>query len=276
MQHGVLIEGHDVGAIGFGTAPIAFKDVTRSQAVRLIHAALDAGVRFVDTALAYTRPGVESFAETVIATALAGWSSPDAVMVATKGGHRRVGDAYPVDARPSALRSDCETSLRSLGVDSINLYQLHHVDPTVSLAESVGALAELRDRGMVRHIGLSNVGIDQIRQACAVAPIASVQNRLAWDNRQDLATVAFCAAQGIAYLAYMPLGGSSKERGASEDLDAVAARHGVSPERVRLAWLRAQGPHVLPLVGASQLHTLQDSVAAATLELDEADLQRLG
>jgi len=272
----LFIGVRDIGAIGLGTAPLAFKDVSRPEAVGLIHAAIDAGVRLIDTAPAYTRSQAESFAEAAVAAALRCRQDREAVLVATKGGHRRVGDAFPVDARPSALRADCERSLRVLEVHTIDLYQLHHVDPRVPLVDSVGALADLRAAGKIRHIGLSNVTIEQIEQARDVAPIASVQNRLAWSDRDDLPTEAYCGAQGIAYLAYMPLGGTSNPRAASPELAAVAGRHDVSTERVRLAWLRAQGRQVLPLVGATRISTIRDSAAAASLELDETDLQLLG
>jgi aryl-alcohol dehydrogenase-like predicted oxidoreductase len=269
----MFIGDRDVGAIGLGTAPLAFKNVSRGQAILVIHAAIDAGVKFIDTAPAYTRPGVESFAEAAVAAALAGHPEAD-VVVATKGGHRRVDNAFPVDGRPVALRADCERSLRALRVDAIDLYQLHHVDPRVPLVDSVGTLAELQAAGKVRYIGLSNVAAEQIEQAQRVAPIASVQNRLAFGVRDDLPTATLCAAHGIAYLAYMPLGGVGRRPVALAGLSAVAARHGVSVERVQLGWLLAQGAHVMPLVGASRPSTIRDS--AAVLALDDADLHLLG
>ena len=265
----MIIGDRSVGAIGFGTAPLAFKDVSIDQAVATIRAAVDSGVGLIDTALAYTRPGLESFAEAVVAKALAGGID---VLVATKGGHRRAGDAFPVDARPASLRADCEVSLRTLGVDTIGLYQLHHVDPRVPLVESVGALEELRTEGKIGMIGLSNVDIAQIEQARAVGPIVSVQNRLSYGDRDDLATAEYCGRRGIAYLAYMPLHGS----GDAGAVRAVAERHGVSRERVRLAWLLAQGPHIVALVGASRPETIADSTAAASLWLNDDDLRRLG
>jgi aryl-alcohol dehydrogenase-like predicted oxidoreductase len=150
-----------MGEVGLGTAQLAFKDITSEQAVATVHAALDAGVRLVDTALAYTRKGIESFAEEMVGRALATWPGRDDVLVATKGGHRRDGDEFPIDGRPAALRADCETSLRNLGVERIGLYRLHWVDPRVPLAESVGALRELQLAG---KIGLSrgqSAGDDQ-------------------------------------------------------------------------------------------------------------------
>jgi aryl-alcohol dehydrogenase-like predicted oxidoreductase len=265
----MIIGDRSVEPIGFGTAQLAFKDVTVEQAVATVRAAVDTGINVIDTALAYTRPGVESFAEAVVAEALAGRAG---ILVATKGGHRRAGDTFPVDARPPSLRADCEVSLRTLGVDAIDLYQLHHVDSRVPLVDSVGALEELRIAGKIAMIGLSNVDIAQIEQACAVAPIVSVQNRLSFADRDDLATADHCRRHGIAYLAYMPLHGS----GDVAAVQVVADRHGVSPQQVRLAWLLAQGQHIMALVGSSRPITIADSAAAGGLRLDDDDLHRLG
>lgn len=212
----MMIGDRRVRSIGFGTVPLAFKNVRVEQAVATVRTAVQRGIDVIDTALAYTRPGVESFAEAVVAKALAG---RDDVLVATKGGHRRAGDAFPVDARPASLRADCEVSLRTLGVDAIDLYQLHHVDPRVPLVDSAGALEELRTAGKINMIGLSNVDVVQIEQARAVAPIVSVQNRLSFAGRDDLATAEYCGRRGIAYLAYMPLHGSG-------DVAAVLAAAG--------------------------------------------------
>src|SRR2546423_432616 len=169
----MLIAGREIEGIGLGTAQFAFRAGTAGDSVATVHAALDAGVMLIDTALAYTRPGVESHAEAVVARALRGLAG-ERPLVATKGGHWRDGDGFPVDGRPSTLRRHCEISLRTLGIERIDLYQLHHVDPDVPLAESVGALAGPRDEGKVAEIGLSNVTIAQLQQARAVAPIASV------------------------------------------------------------------------------------------------------
>jgi len=133
------IAGHRVTGVGLGTAQFAFRDGTPADAVATVHAALDAGVGLIDTALAYTRPGVESYAEQVVARALRSVTS-DPPLVVTKGGHWRAASGFPVDGRPATLRAHCEISLRTLGVDRIDLYLLHHVDPAVPLLESVGAL----------------------------------------------------------------------------------------------------------------------------------------
>jgi pyridoxine 4-dehydrogenase len=266
----MLIAGHPIDGIGLGTAQFAFRDGTADDSVATVHAALDAGVRLIDTALAYTRDGIESYAEQVVARALTGLAS-DRPLVATKGGHWRHGDRFPVDARPDILRAHCEISLRTLQVDRIDLYQLHHVDPAVPLPDSVGALEQLRREGKVAAIGLSNVTVAQLDQALAIAPIAAVQNRLSYGNPGDLSTAPACAARNVAYLAYTPLGGPSGR--APEAALAIARRRGVSVPRVLLAWLREQAPNILPLVGASRPATIRDS--AVRLDLTEQDLADL-
>jgi hypothetical protein len=145
----MLIAGNETEGIGLGTAQFAFRDRTAEDSVATVHAALDAGVMLIDTALAYTRPGVESYAEQVVAHALRGLTT-GRPLVATKGGHWRRGDSFPVDERPDTLRVHCEISLRTLETDRIDLYQLHHVDSQVPLPDSVGALGQLRQEGRSR------------------------------------------------------------------------------------------------------------------------------
>jgi pyridoxine 4-dehydrogenase len=271
----MIIGGRDAGTIGLGTAPLAFSNISVADAVYTFRAAIDAGVSLIDTARAYTRPGWDDFAEGVVATALADRGDRRELLVATKGGHRRAGGYFVVDARPAALRADCERSLRALSVDVIDLYQLHHVDPQVPLVDSIGALRDLQQVGKVRDIGLSNVDTNQIEDALTVAPIASVQNRLSYSDRGDLPTARYCAEHGIAYLAYMPLGGTHSPPAPDHALLTVAGRHGVSVQRVQLAWLLGLDAPVLPLVGATRMATIVDSAAATSLRLSEADLMRL-
>ena len=265
----VLIHGESVGALGLGTAQLAFTEIDRAQAVRTVHAALDAGVRLIDTALAYNRPGRSSYAEETVRRALSD-RPPGEAFVATKGGHYRAGDEFPIDGRPDALRRDCETSLRELGVERIDLYQLHHVDPAVPFEDSVGALEELRRGGKIAQVGLSNVTLDLIDRARSITDVATVQNRLSVSRPSDLGIARSCAERGIVYLAYSPLEGTGADGG--EGRMRVARRLGVSPQRVALAWLIAQSPNILPLVGASRPETIEDSAGAALLRLDAADL----
>ena len=266
----MLIAGRQIEGIGLGTAPFAFRDGTPEDSVATVHAALDAGVRLIDTALAYTRAGVESYAEQVVARALRG-ATGERPLIATKGGHWRDGDTFPVDGRPATLRAHCEISLRTLEADRIDLYQLHHVDPKVPLADSVGALEELRREGKIAAIGLSNVTVAQLDEALALAPIATVQNKLSYGDPGDLPTALACAQRHVGYLAYAPFDGPSGNppRAAL----AVAERRGVSVHRVLLAWLREQSPNIMPLVGASRPVSIRDS--AIPLDLTHQDLEDL-
>lgn len=267
----MLIVGRDIEGIGLGTAQFAFREGSAEDSVATVHAALRAGVSLIDTALAYTRAGVESYAEQVVARALRDITS-DRPLVATKGGHWRHGDDFSVDGRPGTLRAHCEISLRTLQTDRIDLYQLHHIDPAVPLPESVGALEQLRQEGKIAGIGLSNVTVAQLDEALAVAPIAAVQNRLSYGDPRDLPTALACADRKVAYLAYMPLGGPSGTP--PERALAVAKRHGVSVQRALLAWLRYQAPNIVPLVGASRPASISDS--AVQIVLADQDLEDLG
>lgn len=267
----MLIAGHGVEGIGLGTAQFAFRDGPAAGSVATVRAAVDAGVRLIDTALAYTRPGFESYAEQVIATALHGVTI-DRPLIATKGGHWRDGDHFPVDGRPQTLRTHCEISLRTLRVDRIDLYQLHHADPRVPLPESAGALEELRREGKIGAIGLSNVTIDQLDEALGAAPITAVQNRLSYGQPDDLPTARACERRGIAYLAYKAFGGPSAAP--PEAVLAIVRRRGVSPHRVLLAWLQDQSPNIIPLAGASRPESIRDSAAPLTLTSeDRVDLR---
>ena len=269
----MIVNGWDFGDIGLGTAQFAFKDVDERQAIDTIRAGLADGIRLIDTALAYTRPGSVSYAEHIVRLALAGIDSDD-VLVATKGGHFRNGDSFPVDGTRATLRAHCEISLATLGVERIDLYQLHRVDPFVPIGESVAALAELQAEGKVKWIGVSNVSLEQLWEAASITSITSVQNELSFHHRDDPRVIDYCRDNGMAYLAYAPLGGPDLSVGQVSDARAEIARErGVSWQRVTLAWLRALDPCILPLVGSSRPGTIRDS--AEDLRLDAPELARL-
>ena len=270
------IGSHEVGVLGLGTAHFAFRaDLDAELSIAAIRTAVDQGVRLIDTALAYSRRDAPGYAEAIVGRALAGAAAGSEVLVATKGGHYRAGEDFPVDGRPEALRSHCDASLSALGVERIGLYQLHWVDPAVPLSESIGALAELQRQGKIEMIGLSNVDRMQLEEAQAVTAIASVQNRLSMDRPEDLPLAKLCAATGVAYLAYMPLGGTAAAQADSGvACAAVASRHGVSWQQVALAWLLLQ-PNVVPIVGSSRAETILDSLRAGELRLLEEDLALL-
>jgi aryl-alcohol dehydrogenase-like predicted oxidoreductase len=250
-----------------------------ARAIRTIHAALDAGVRLLDTADAYALDESDvGHGERLLAQALRGRS--EGAIVATKGGHVRRGTEWELDGSPAHLRAACEASLRNLGRDAIELYQLHRPDPRVPFAESVGALRDLREEGKVVHVGLSNVTVAQLQEAEGIVPIAAIQNELslAYAAPLDNGEVAACATRDIPLLAWSPLGGIAAAAEAPRRVEAVrgtAARHGVSPQRVVLAWLLACSPAVMPIPGSSRPETILDSIAAAELELEPDELEAI-
>jgi len=271
-----------VSAIGLGAMPLSVEGrPDEEQALRTVHAALDAGVTLLDTADAYCL-GADDVGhnERLLARALASWSGdPDDVLVATKGGHTRPPDgSWALDGSREHLRAACEASLAALGVEAIGLYQFHRPDPQVPWAESVGAVEELRAEGKVRYVGVSNADPAQIREAMAITPLAVVQNELSPRFRTSLPEVELCAAEGIAFLPWSPLGGigSAADLGSEHAAFGEIARvRGVSPQQVCLAWLLAQAPVVVPIPGARRPASILDSVAAAELVLTEEELGRL-
>jgi len=274
-----------VHPIGLGEMPMSIegRPDDEGRSLRTIHAALDAGVRLIDTADAYSLNADDfGHGEELTRRALEAWSGDrDEVLVATKGGHTRLPDGgWGLDGRPEYLRQACEASLRRLGVEAIGLYQFHRPDPDVPYAESVGALKELRDAGKIRHAGISNANPDQIREARSILDggLASVQNEFSPRFRSSEPELELCAELGIAFLPWSPLGGISRAGDLGGHFAAfaeVAQERGVSPQRVCLAWMLAKAPVVVPIPGSSRPETIRDSVAAAELELGEEELARL-
>ena len=268
-----------VSAVGYGGMHLSIEGrPPEEQGLRVLRAALDAGVTLIDTADVYCLDQHDvGHNERLIARALAGWAGErSSVTVATKGGVVRPAGRWDSDARPEQLRAACERSLRALGVDRLDLYQLHAPDPRVPLADSIGELARLREAGKVRWIGLSNVTLPQIREAQGLTPITSVQNRLNPFFRESLAggVVAYCAEQGIGFLAYSPTGGGRLTRTlpAHPVLAPIARRVGASAHAVVLAWALAQSPTVIVIPSARTVEHALDSVGAADLVLGADDL----
>ncbi|MGR7027866.1 aldo/keto reductase [Geodermatophilus sp. URMC 62] len=271
-----------VSAIGLGAMPLSTKTdrPSREDAIATILAALDAGVTLVDTADAYAADESEfGHNESLVAEALASHGATD-VLVATKGGHTRRGTDWLLDGSPSYLRRACEASLRRLGVDAIGLYQFHRPDPDTPWEESMGALRQLADDGLVQMVGVSNADVAQIDVARSIVgpALAAVQNQFSPGWRFSADEVAHCAAHGLAFLPWSPFGGVT----AAGSLDAtapafaeVAAEVGVSVYRVTLAWHLAQADVVVPIPGASRPASIQDSAAAADLQLTPDQLARL-
>ncbi|MET9117466.1 aldo/keto reductase [Streptomyces longwoodensis] len=273
----------EVSAIGLGGMPMSIEgrpDEERSLAT--IRAALDAGVTLIDTADAYHRDADEvGHNETLIAKALAGHDRGRDVLVATKGGHLRPGDgSWTLDGSPAHLKRACEESLKRLGVEAIGLYQFHRPDPRVPYAESVGALRELLDEGKIRMAGVSNANPEQIREANDVlgGRLVSVQNQFSPAFRSSEPELRLCDELGIAFLPWSPLGGISRaaELGSAyAPFARIAEAHGVSPQRVCLAWMLAKSPVVVPIPGASRPETIRDSATAPELRLSAGELAEL-
>lgn len=274
-----------VGAIGLGGMPMSIEGRPDSErSIATIHAALDAGVTLIDTADAYHVHADEvGHNEILIAQALASWSGDTSgVIVATKGGHLRPGDgSWTVSGDPTYLKQAAEASLKRLGVDAIGLYQYHRPDPSVSYADSVGAIRELLDEGKIRMAGISNASVEQIRQASEIlgGRLVSVQNQFSPAFRSSEPELRLCDELGIAFLPYSPLTGIGKAGGLGEkfaEFATVAQAHDVSPQRVTLAWMLAKSPHVIPIPGASRPESITDSAQAPTLDLTAAELADLG
>jgi aryl-alcohol dehydrogenase-like predicted oxidoreductase len=273
-----------VGSVGLGGMPMSIEgrpDEQRSLAT--IHAALDAGVTLIDTADAYHRDAGEvGHNEELIAKALRSWGgATSSVVVATKGGHLRPGDgSWTQNGDPAYLKQAARDSARRLGVEAIGLYQYHRPDPKVPYAESVGALVDLLDEGVIVRAGVSNASVAQIDEANEVlgGRLVSVQNQFSPAFLSSREELAHCAELGIAFLPWSPLGGISNagELGSKHAAFAeVAQRHGVSPQQVALAWELALADVVIPIPGASRPASIEDSAKAADLELTSEDLAAL-
>jgi aryl-alcohol dehydrogenase-like predicted oxidoreductase len=286
--HTRTIGDRTVSAIGLGGMPLSIEGrPDADRAIRTIHAALDAGVTFIDTADSYhLNAGEVGHNERLIARGLATYGGDtSAVLVATKGGHLRPGDgSWTIDGRPEHIRSACEASLKALGVEAIGLYQYHRPDPKVPWAESVGTLLELRDAGKIRLMGVSNANPAHIREAVEVLggvgpkALASVQNEFSPRFRSSEPELELCAELGIAFLPWSPLGGIGTAGGLGAEHAAfaeVARDHGVSPQRVCLAWMLAKAPVVVPIPGSSRPETVTDSAQAPELTLSTDEMARL-
>lgn len=280
----------EVSAIGLGAMHFSFAEpVDDERSVRAVHAAIDAGVTLIDTALCYTTmdspidtsTGIRSsHNESVVARALANHPKRDDILVATKGGHFRTGPReFPKDGRPESIKTHCEMSLRTLGVEALGLYQLHWPDPDVPIAESMGAFADLQREGKVRLIGGSNFSIAQIEEAKTVCDLVSVQNLFNPDVRGDQLTLDYCEANGIAYLPWSPLGGGMAAKSLAEREPAfrtVADARGVSIQQIVLAWHLACSSVAIPIPGTRRAEAIVDCAQAADITLSAEELELLG
>jgi aryl-alcohol dehydrogenase-like predicted oxidoreductase len=273
-------------AIGLGEMPMSLESrPDRAQSIRTIHAALDAGVTLVDTAYSYRRGGeAEAHGELLVAEALRTWGGDaSTVLVATKAGHLRQvpGGGWQQNGRPEHIREVAHASAKALGVEAIGLFYFHRPDPHVPFAESVGALAELLDGGDIVRAGVSNVNPAQIAEAVDILDgrLVAVQNQFSPAFRSSEPELDLCAELGIAFLPWSPLGGIARAKEVGSRFAAfheVAAAHGVSPQRVVLAWELAKSDRVIPIPGASRPASILDSIEAVDLELSPEELATLG
>ena len=266
--------GFTVHRMGFGTMQLPGAGVwgppaDHDGAIRVLQRAVDLGVDLIDTADSYG-PNV---AEELVREALHPY--PEAVRIATKAGLTRSGpNQWAPNGRPEYLRSQCEGSLRRLGVDRIDLFQLHRVDPEVPADEQFGVLRDLRQEGKVSEVGLSEVGIAEIDHALQVVPVVSVQNQYNIAHRGADDVLEFCEQQGIGFIPWFPLASGKLSRPGGP-VDQVARQLGATVSQVSLAWLLRRSPVMLPIPGTSSIDHLEENCAAAAITLSDAQFEEL-
>jgi pyridoxine 4-dehydrogenase len=265
----------EVHRLGFGAMRITGEGIwgpphDPEEAKRLLRRVVELGIDLIDTADSY---GPE-VSENLISEAL--YPYPDGLVIATKGGLRRTGPGqWPRDARPERLKETCEASLRRLKLDRIDLYQLHSPDSKVPYEDSIGALKELQDEGKVRHIGISNVSVEQLEQARGIVEVVTVQNRYNLEDRQSEDVLEACEAAGIGFIPWFPLAtGRLAERGGP--LDQIAREHEATPGQIALAWLLARSPVMIPIPGTSSVEHLEENLAATRIELSPEEVEEIG
>jgi pyridoxine 4-dehydrogenase len=261
--------------LGFGAMRITGKGIwkepqDRGEAIRVLRRAIELGVNFIDTADSY---GPE-VSERIIAEALHPY--PADLVIATKAGFDRPGpDQWIENGRPEHLRAACEGSLRRLRLDRIDLFQLHRIDHKIPAEDQLGALKDLQAQGKIRHIGLSEVTVAQIEHARTIVPIVTVQNRYSIADQSASDVLDHCEGLNIGFIPWSPLaaGNLAAPRGA---LDRAAAQFRVTTSQLALAWLLWRSPVILPIPGTSRVQHLEENIAAASVNLDEAKLRELG
>ncbi len=282
-RHTLGKTGIDVNETGYGAMHLSIdreKRPTEEESIDLIRRAVDElGVDFIDTADAYCINEEEKgHNERLIALALEG-ERRERVLVATKGGSTRPDGRWERNGRPEYLRGACEASLKALGTDTIDLYQLHAPDPNVPVEESVGTLADLQREGKIRHIGVSNFSLDQLKRVIAEAEIVSLQNQYSVMNRRGQDEIIdFCEKEEITYIPWNPVGGrgNAPEIGQMyQTLGEIAADHGTAPHTIALAWLLSRSPVILPIPGTRKFEHLKENMKASKIELSAEEKERL-
>jgi aryl-alcohol dehydrogenase-like predicted oxidoreductase len=265
-----------VNRLGFGAMRITGDGIwgppdDPDGARAVLRRAVELGVHFIDTADSYG-PHVS---EELIADALRGDGGyPEGLVIATKGGLERTGpNQWPRNGRPEHLRAACEGSLRRLGLERIDLYQLHAPDPKVPYEESVGAIKELQDEGKVRHIGVSNVSMRELRTARAIVAVVTVQDRYSLADRASQDVLDACERDGLGFIPWYPLAAGAL--GSDGAVHQIARAHGASVFQVAIAWLLRSSPVMLPIPGTKSIEHLEENLAAAGLELSDEELARL-
>ena len=260
-----------VNRLGFGAMRITGPGVwgepsSREQAIATLRRVVELGVNFIDTADSY---GPE-VSEELIAEAL--YPYPDDLVIATKGGLVRPGPGrWDADGRPEHLREVCEGSLRRLKLEQIPLYQLHRVDPQVPLAESLGAIAELKNEGKIRHVGVSNVNETELREAQQILPIVSVQNRFNVTDRHSQPLIDLSEQDDLVFLPWAPIQQSARKAAVA----VAARRRGVTERQIVLAWLLASSPAILPIPGTGSPEHAEENVAAVSIDLSRDELEAI-
>jgi aryl-alcohol dehydrogenase-like predicted oxidoreductase len=259
-----------VHRLGYGAMRITGKGIwgdpkDPEEARRVLRRAVELGVNFIDTADSYG-PAVS---EPLIGSTLSPY--PKGLVIATKGGMTRQGpDAWAPVGRPEYLRQQLEMSLRYLRVERIDLYQLHRIDPKVPVEESLGALKDAQKQGKIRHIGLSEVSVQEIERASKTVPIVSVQNRYNLLDREHEPVLQYCEKNNIAFIPWFPVGAGQLARPGGP-LDQAARRHGATVAQLSVAWLLHHSPVMLPIPGTSRVAHLEENIVAAGLHLDDAE-----
>jgi aryl-alcohol dehydrogenase-like predicted oxidoreductase len=239
---------------------------SKDQALATLRRIIELGVNFIDTADSY---GPE-VSENLIAEAL--YPYPEDLVIATKGGFGRSGpNRWEPNGRPEHLREACEGSLRRLKLEQIPLYQFHTPDKTVPFAESVGAVAELKAEGKIRHVGLSNVTEEQFREAARIVPIVSIQNRFNVTDRKSEPIIDLCEQEGMVFLPWAPIQQTEKKVAVA----VAAERHGATQHQIVLAWLLAHSPAILPIPGTGSPAHAEENVAAAGIDLSRDELEAI-
>ncbi|MFD4640178.1 aldo/keto reductase [Lentzea sp. NPDC058436] len=281
------IAGKPVARLGFGAMRLTGAGIwgepdDRQECVRVVRRAIELGVQFIDTADSYgphvseeiIREAAHPYPSDVLIATKAGLTRTGPDVVDTPQGRVRLGPkAWPPVGRPEYLRAQVLLSLRRLGLDQIDLLQLHRVDPQVPLEDQVGELKALRDEGKIVAIGLSQVDVEQIERARAVVEISTVQNRFNLTDRHSEAVLDHCAREGIGFIPWAPVAqGGLVTNGA---VDRIARAHDATPAQIALAWLLARSPVVLPIPGTSKVAHLEENLAAARIRLTAAEVDEL-